>query len=60
VIKKLKKKWSPEAIAGRMPKDIPGQSIHHETIYRYIYSNATQHAELYQYLKFHRKKLMRG
>lgn len=30
--------WSPEAIAGRLKIDHPGESITKETIYRYIYS----------------------
>ena len=30
-------RWSPEAIAGRLSLEHPEYSIHHETIYRYIY-----------------------
>jgi len=33
----LRLRWSPEMIAGRLPLDLPGRSIHFETIYRYIY-----------------------
>lgn len=29
--------WSPEQISGRIQIDHPGQSIHHEAIYQYIY-----------------------
>jgi IS30 family transposase len=29
--------WSPEQISGRIRLDHPGQSIHHEAIYQYIY-----------------------
>ncbi len=29
--------WSPEQIAGRLPIDYPGESVHFETICRYIY-----------------------
>lgn len=29
--------WSPEQISGRIRIDHPGQSIHHEAIYQYIY-----------------------
>ena len=29
--------WSPEQISGRIGIDHPGQSIHHEAIYQYIY-----------------------
>lgn len=38
VRQKLRCYWTPEEIAGRLPIDHPGESIHHETIYRYIYS----------------------
>ena len=33
----LVKGWSPEQISGRIRIDHPGQSIHHEAIYQYIY-----------------------
>ena len=36
---KLKLDWSPEQIAGRLKRD-KGISIVHESIYRYIYTNA--------------------
>lgn len=36
----LKKYWSPEQIAGRLPIDLPGNSISYESIYCYIYSHA--------------------
>lgn len=38
VEEKLRLKWSPEQIAGRLPRDHPTQSISHEAIYLYIYS----------------------
>jgi IS30 family transposase len=51
--------WSPETIAGRLKIDHPGQSICHETIYRYIYSNPrTKRDRLWQYLDLHRKRRM--
>lgn len=37
VIKHLKKRWSPEQISGRIKQDIV-ESISHEAIYQYIYS----------------------
>lgn len=37
VIAHLKLRWSPEQIAHRMQKDIPGCRISHEAIYQYIY-----------------------
>lgn len=38
---KLKEGWSPEQIAGRLPKEHPGLSISHESIYQYIYHPKT-------------------
>jgi len=32
--------WSPEQIAGRLPQERPGFTLHHETIYRYVYREA--------------------
>ncbi len=37
VVKKLKRRWSPEQISGRMKKDI-GEHVSHEAIYQYIYA----------------------
>lgn len=57
---KLRKKWSPETIAGRLSLDHPGKSISYETIYRYIYnSKKTRGMKLYRYLKLHRKRRMK-
>lgn len=49
VVTHLKLKWSPEQIAGRITKDIPGASISHEAIYQYVYRQI--HREGYGYLK---------
>lgn len=38
VIRHIKKGWSPEQIAGRMPQEIPGETISYEAIYQYIYA----------------------
>lgn len=52
--------WSPETIAGRLPLDHPGESIHHETIYRYVYNTKkTRAMKLWRYLKLHRKRRMK-
>lgn len=60
VRKKLRKLWTPEEIAGRLSIDLPEESIHHETIYRYIYnSKKTRGMKLWKHLKNHRKKRMR-
>lgn len=42
VAAKLKEGWSPEQIAGRLPKEHPGLSISHEAIYQYIYHPKTK------------------
>ncbi len=38
VINQLKAGWSPEQIAGKLSKEHPTQSISHEAIYQYIYT----------------------
>ena len=42
VVKKLKHKWSPELIAGRLAIEHPGCHISHEAIYQYIYDLSTR------------------
>jgi len=42
VLQKLKLRWSPEQIAGRLPLDCRGLSISHEAIYQYIYDRQTR------------------
>jgi IS30 family transposase len=37
----LKMGWSPEIIAGRIARELPGTTISHESIYRYIYEEAS-------------------
>lgn len=55
-----KDRWSPATIAGRLPKEHPGEHVCHETIYRYIYLNPkTKKEKLWQYLVLHRKKRMK-
>jgi IS30 family transposase len=52
---KLKEDWSPEQISGRLrrEKDI---TIHHETIYRFIYTNKANGGRLYKHLRHKNKK----
>jgi IS30 family transposase len=50
-------KWSPETIAGRLPIDIPGETICHETIYRHIYKHRED--ELWKCLRCQRKRRMK-
>ena len=60
VREKLRLLWTPEEIAGRIKLDLPDESVHHETIYRYIYnSKKTRGMKLWKYLKNHRKKRMK-
>lgn len=56
VREKLRLGWSPEIIAGRLKKDHPGQSVHFETIYKYIYGKKTKRDKLWKYLELGRKK----
>lgn len=64
VVKKLKLRWSPEQIAGRMSVDI-GEHISHEAIYQYIYYQVHRNGygyvklgkvDLRQYLRRRRKR----
>lgn len=50
VREKLRLGWSPETIAGRLPRDHPSDSIHHETIYKYIYSTKKRRERFVKYL----------
>lgn len=52
---KLKLDWSPEQISGRMRLDI-GQSVHHETIYKFIYNNKKAGGKLYKHLRHKNQK----
>ncbi len=51
--------WTPEEIAGRLSIEYPTLSIHHETIYRYIYSQKAKQYKLWEYLPNARKKRMK-
>ena len=61
VIKKLYLGWTPEQIAGRLPKELPGQSISHEAIYQFIYNRETlKYIDFRRCLsRHHRKRLPR-
>jgi len=65
VIKELKKRTSPEQIAGRIKEDHPGQSISHEAIYQFIYDRIHRNGwgllkpgreDLRQYLRRRKKR----
>lgn len=51
--------WTPEEIAGRLSLEYPTLRIHHETIYRYIYSFRAKQYRLWKYLPLARKKRMK-
>lgn len=51
--------WTPEEIAGRLSLEYPTLSIHHETIYRYIYSKQAKQYKLWELLPHARKKRMK-
>ena len=51
--------WTPEEIAGRLPKIHPGKSICTEAIYQYIYSREGRKYKLWEYLTLSRKKRMK-
>jgi IS30 family transposase len=50
---------SPEAIAGRLPMDHPGETIDDGTIYRYTYHRKNKRKKLWQNLPCARKKRMK-
>ena len=59
---KLKLEWSPEAIANRLAIDYPDNEqmrISHETIYRWIYLDASADGVLYRSLRRRRKRRRR-
>ena len=56
VREKLRLGWSPEIIAGRLTVDFPDQSIHFETIYKYIYKKKNKRDKLWRYLELGHKK----
>lgn len=55
----LRKKWTPEEIAGRLTLEYPQYRIDDETIYRYIYSKPAKRYELWKHLPNKRKKRMK-
>ena len=58
-IEHLFRGWSPEQIAGKLKLDHPNNSdwhIHHETIYRFIYSESQKHRRWWEYLPRKQKR----
>ena len=61
VREKLRLGWSPEIIAGRLKVDHPDQSIHFETIYKYIHKPKNKRDKLWKYLEMgHNKRRVKG
>jgi len=62
VKRKLKAGWSPEQIAGRLPKQFPSLRISHEAIYQYIYLPQTRKIEnLVPFLaRAHKRRQIKG
>ena len=60
VASRLRRKWSPDQIAGRLkikpPKALAGYSISHATIYRWIWSDNERAEHFKQYLRVANKK----
>ena len=64
VLNRIRDRLSPEQVCGELEHQTARRTLHHETIYRYIYrhkqyaeSQRTVHKELTQYLRIrHRKK----
>jgi IS30 family transposase len=59
---KLKAGWSPELIAGRISRDLPGCSVSHEAIYQYVYNLDRPEREVYARClrRHHRRRRKRG
>lgn len=60
VTEKLNARWSPECIAGRLARDYPrvrAMRVSHETVYRWIFRDATVGGQLYRCLcRAHRRR----
>ncbi|MCR4284138.1 MAG: IS30 family transposase [Parcubacteria group bacterium] len=68
VVQKLKRRWSPEQIAGRIQADLK-EKISHEAIYQYIYAQVHRngwgclrpgHEDLRRYLRRRRKRRIKN
>lgn len=56
VRERLRRRWTPEQIAGRLSIDHPGERVSYETIYQYIYGMGKKDA-LWEYLpRSHRRR----
>jgi transposase, IS30 family len=55
----LRRRWSPEQIAGRLDLE-PGLSISHETIYRHVWRDKRAGGSLYTHLRCAQKRRRKG
>ena len=60
VIEKLKLKWSPELISGRMKLELENKKISHEAIYQWIYNGAKNHIKDLTWSRNERMKKGKG
>lgn len=60
VVRKLRERFSPEQIAGRLkaqpPQELRGRYVNHESIYQYIYDGEGRYEYLYSLLKRKQRK----
>src|SRR5512139_2762274 len=61
IMKKLKLKWSPELISGRLSVDYPALRISHEAIYQFIYDKSirTKHNLVPYLTRAHKRRRLR-
>src|SRR5512139_809280 len=61
IMKKLRLKWSPETIAGKLSRDYPELHISHEAIYQFIYdrSTRTKHDLVPFLARAHKRRILR-
>jgi IS30 family transposase len=58
-MQRLQAHWSPETIEGRLKLDFPADTsmrLSHETIYRWLYLDATAGGQLYRCLRWQHKR----
>jgi len=59
IMKKLKLKWSPELISGRLALECPDLRISHEAIYQFIYDQSTKHNWVPYLTRAHKRRRLR-
>lgn len=56
VERRLKRRWSPETICGRLSTDYPALQLSPECIYQWVFENAKSGGNWYTYLARHHKR----